>query len=80
MKNILSDGFFKLEVFVAAGLEIPSNCMLSVLHWTIETDNKLIMTIHKASVISTIFNPPTSVQCDLYNNKKVSSLIHRLKF
>ena len=79
-QDTVSDGFYHIKAYVAAGLELPSACIIKVLHWSLDIDSDLSMTILKASVVSTLLSTNVSDPCKVANNFQVKSLLHKMQY
>lgn len=79
-RNEIDDGFYKVNVSLLRQLEVPTQCRLQVLHWTIEvTPQGLIFIIQRANVISTLHLHVSSDLCRLENNVSVRQLLRALQ-
>ena len=78
--GLLSDGYYSVKANVSSDLEFPSECMVVVLHWTLEVENDIQLTVMKASVVSTLFSQFSSTLCKVTQNYEVARLRHCLQF
>jgi hypothetical protein len=76
----IDDGFYKVSVSLHRQIEVPLQCRLQILHWTLDiTLQGLQFIVQKANVISTLHLNVTSDMCRLEHNQRVKQLCQTLQ-
>lgn len=70
------DGFYSIPIYLDKNLQIPANCDLKVLHWTLDIERQnIVMTIIKGTVVNTLIKNLVGDLCPIEDNPVIHQLL-----